>query len=170
MTIDSANFLTIDIGGLYWHRFFPHEYIGDDGKTYAYSPDEINKAMADFQTWIVDRYGDQHEDGPVGTGVQRSHPQIAAQPQGSGGTTTQQPSAPAQGHSGQRETRADRFPALPNWTCDKCNGLCGRKARTGNMSSDAAVCLGKCKDGRYVYTVGWLDEDGDDVPAPTEDF
>ena len=78
----------------------------------------------------------------------------------------QPPSAPAQGGSkgsGQQqqgETRAEKFPVLEGWKCDECGGPVGRRAATGNMKNDAAVCLGTCKDGRWAHTVDWLDEQG----------
>ena len=63
----------------------------------------------------------------------------------------------------QGESRADRFPLVVGWNCDICKGPVGRRAATGNMQSDSAVCLSKCNDdagnGRtWVHSVGWLDE------------
>ena len=57
---------------------------------------------------------------------------------------------------GQRETRADRFPLLEGWECDRCGGPVGRRLKTGRMTDDAAVCLGNCKDGNYVHSLGWV--------------
>lgn len=59
---------------------------------------------------------------------------------------------------GQQETRESKFPVLEGWECDRCGGPVGRRAATGNMSSDVAVCLGRCKDGRFVHSVAWLDD------------
>ncbi len=58
----------------------------------------------------------------------------------------------------QRETRDSKYPVVEGLTCDRCSGPVGRRAATGRMRSDAAVCLGRCKDGQYVHTVAWLDE------------
>ena len=78
-----------------------------------------------------------------------------------------QASQPSGGGGGQQfQSRAQKFPVVEGWACDECGGGVGRKAATGNMSSDAAVCLGKCKDGRYVHTVGWLDEEVKQTSAP----
>lgn len=73
--------------------------------------------------------------------------------------TNQGGSAPAQRVSGQSrgQSRADKYPLLEGWQCDNCGGPCGRYPKTGNMRSDKAVCLGSCKDGTFIHTVGWLD-------------
>lgn len=57
----------------------------------------------------------------------------------------------------QGDNRSTRFPAIAGWDCDICGGSCGVKPRTGRMRSDAVVCLGRCKDGDFVHTVGWLE-------------
>ncbi|MCC6156103.1 MAG: hypothetical protein IT367_20225 [Candidatus Hydrogenedentes bacterium] len=67
----------------------------------------------------------------------------------------QVPQQPQQGQQGQ--SRADKYPVISGWQCDSCGGPVGRRARTGNMRNDAAVCLGRCKDGQFVHTVAWLD-------------
>ena len=66
---------------------------------------------------------------------------------------------------GQRETRADKYPVVPGMQCDQCGGPVGRYPKTGRMTSDKGVCLGRCKDGQYVHTVGWLNDDESD-PEP----
>jgi hypothetical protein len=63
------------------------------------------------------------------------------------------------GGRGDGKSRADRYAEIPDLSCDICNGPVGRYPRTGNMRSDKAVCLGRCKDGDYVHTVAWLDDD-----------
>jgi len=75
------------------------------------------------------------------------------------------PRASGGGYGGRGSSRADRFPLIDGMKCDKCDGPVGRKARTGGMRNDAAICLGSCKepgrDGKeFAYTVGWLNEDG----------
>lgn len=65
--------------------------------------------------------------------------------------------------------RADRFPVIDGYQCDKCHGPVGRKAKQGGMRTDAVVCLGSCKeegkDGKqFTYTVGWCNDDG--TPGP----
>ena len=78
-------------------------------------------------------------------------------PQGGGGGQRR----PQQG--GRGETRATKYQQIDG-ECDICGGPVGRYPRTGNMRSDKAVCLGTCKDGDYIHTAFWLDEDngGDD--------
>ena len=65
---------------------------------------------------------------------------------------------------GQRETRADKYPVVPGMQCDICGGPVGRYPKTGRMTSDKGVCLGRCKDGQYVHTVGWLNDEPDAEP------
>ncbi len=67
---------------------------------------------------------------------------------------------------GRGETRADKYLEI-EWDggCDECGGPVGRYPQTGQMSSDKAVCLTKCKDGKYIHTVGWLDDGADGAPA-----
>jgi hypothetical protein len=69
-----------------------------------------------------------------------------------------QPQQQAQQGSGDHQTRADKYPLLEGWKCDRCGGPVGRRAATGRMRSDAAVCLGTCKDDQYIHSVGWLGE------------
>ncbi len=82
------------------------------------------------------------------------------------------PQQQQQGGGGQFQGRAGRHPLVEGWQCDMCNGPVGRKAQTGGMSSDSAVCLGKCTDpnpgqGRdYVHTVGWLDNEAPQTTVP----
>ena len=86
-------------------------------------------------------------------------------------TPQNRPQRPQSGGGGQRrpqqggrgQGRAERY-APVDGECDICGGPVGRYPRTGNMRSDKAVCLGTCKDGDYVHTAFWLDEDngGDD--------
>ncbi len=76
------------------------------------------------------------------------------------------PQQQPQGGGGQHQGRADKFPLLEGWVCDQCNGPVGRRAATGNMSSDAAVCLGKCKDGKYTHTVDWLNDETPQTTVP----
>jgi hypothetical protein len=78
----------------------------------------------------------------------------------------QQASRP-QGGQRQGNSRADKYPLIPDLMCDICHGPAGRYPRTGNMRSDKAVCLNQCKDGEYVHTITWLDEDDTgDFPEP----
>ena len=67
----------------------------------------------------------------------------------------QAPQQPPQGQQGQ--SRADKYPVVEGMQCDVCGGPVGRYPRTGNMRSDKAVCLGRCKDGQFVHTVAWMD-------------
>ncbi len=67
--------------------------------------------------------------------------------------------------------RAERYPTIEGMKCDKCDGPVGKKAKTGGMRNDSAVCLGSCKDqgseGReFVHTVAWLKDDGTPLNAP----
>jgi hypothetical protein len=75
--------------------------------------------------------------------------------------------APAQGgsRSSGGQSRADKYPLLEGRTCDQCNGPVGRYPKTGAMRTDKAVCLGRCMDGKFVYSVGWLDDEPEAVPA-----
>ena len=78
------------------------------------------------------------------------------------------PQAASRPQGGQRqgETRADKYPLLPDLMCDLCHGPAGRYPRTGNMRSDKAVCLGTCKDdNKFIHTITWLDEDD---PGPQQ--
>ncbi len=71
-----------------------------------------------------------------------------------------------QGNRGGQGGRSERYPRVDG-ECNICGGPVGRYPRTGNMRSDKAVCLGTCKDGDYVHTAFWLDDDNggfDDVP------
>jgi hypothetical protein len=89
--------------------------------------------------------------------------QPAQQPQ----NRPQQASRP-QGGQRQGNSRADKYPQIQGRICDVCEGPVGRYPRTGNMRSDKAVCLSACKDGDYVHTVYWIDDDDDtgDFPEP----
>ena len=62
------------------------------------------------------------------------------------------------GRGGRGEARSDKY-ARVDGECDICGGPVGRYPRTGNMRSDKAVCLGRCKDGDFIHTAFWLDED-----------
>lgn len=91
----------------------------------------------------------------------KSFPQggdVQPAPQGGPPARVQAPVAPQQApQRPQGQGRAERYPLIEGWACDVCNGPCGVYAKTGNMRSDKVVCLGRCKDGQYVHTVGWLD-------------
>ncbi len=76
------------------------------------------------------------------------------------------PQQQPQGGGGQHQSRAQKNPPLDGWECDVCNGPVGRKVMTGGMSSDSAVCLSKCKDGRFVHTVGWLNDEAPQTTVP----
>lgn len=74
---------------------------------------------------------------------------------------TRQAAGPPQAQrpqQGQTPTRAEKY-ARVEGECDVCHGPIGRYPRTGNMRSDKAVCLGKCRDGNFVHTVRWLDDE-----------
>lgn len=157
---DTGTYLGVEIDGIYWHVEIPVSGNDEDGKTVWLSTPQILERMASTHDWLRNRYGEvlskstsKANDGAASSG----------------------------GRSGQ--SRADRYPVLPDWSCDQCDGAVGRYPKTGQMRSDKAVCLGKCMDGgKYVHTVGWLDEGDaspqpvaagpreDDGPAPTEDF
>jgi hypothetical protein len=88
---------------------------------------------------------------------QQQRPQQGQRPpQGRGGP--QRGGRPTQ-RGGGGQTRASQYPVVPGWACDICGGPCGRYPRTGNMTADKVVCLSTCKDGQFIHTVGWLDED-----------
>jgi hypothetical protein len=73
------------------------------------------------------------------------------------------------GRSGQRggggQSRKERYEETDG-ECDICGGPVGIYPRTGNMRSDKIVCLGKCKDDKYVHTVAWVDASDDGGYAP----
>ncbi len=103
-------------------------------------------------------------DAAKAAGATEVAPTPAPQQQPPAAAPAQPQRAPQQGGGGQFQGRTARFPVVEGWQCDVCNGAVGRKAMTGGMSSDSAVCLGTCKDGKYVHTVGWLNEE---VPQTT---
>lgn len=136
-------------------------------------------ARAETAILVWNRLAGEYPEGDLGDAgghlveqarAQGAVPQGTPQPQ----TRTAAPAQASQPSGGgqQFQSRGQRFPLVAGWTCDECGGEVGRKAATGNMSSDAAVCLSKCKDGKYVHTVGWLDNvpevgtdiDPDDLP------
>ena len=73
-----------------------------------------------------------------------------------GQAAPQQRSAPAQGRSAQPGKATASI--LDDWECDNCGGPVARKVKTGKMSSDAAICAGDCKDGRFPHHIGWLND------------
>lgn len=59
---------------------------------------------------------------------------------------------------GNGQQRADKYAPAVGYSCDICGGPCGIYPRTGNMRSDKVVCLGRCKDDKFVHTVAWMDD------------
>ena len=84
----------------------------------------------------------------------QNRPQGRPAPRGGGGQR--------RGGGGKGQSRADRFEVYAGEFCDECDGPVGVYPMTGNMRSPKLVCLGRCKDGEYVHTVRWLDEDEPD--------
>ncbi len=146
------------------------------------SPERVDEAM-NIWNLLTDAYPERDPNATGGhlvgaakaAGATEVAPAPAPQPQPPAAAPAQPQRAPQQqpqGGGGQYQSRAQKNPPLDGWVCDVCNGPVGRKAMTGGMSSDSAVCLGTCKDGKYVHTVGWLDNvpevgtdiDPDDLP------
>ncbi len=125
---------------------------------------------------LADKYPDRYGENPghlveaaKAAGATEAAPAPAPQQQPPAAAPAQPQRAPQQqrqGGGGQFQGRTARFPVVEGWQCDVCNGAVGRKAMTGGMSSDSAVCLGTCKDGKYVHTVGWLDNEAPQTTVP----
>ena len=106
----------------------------------------------------ITKFGGPPEDSEPAYQPPRQEPPPRGQqrpPQRQGGVRPQQ-------GGGRGETRATKYAEIEGMMCDICHGPVGRYPRTGNMRSDKAVCLGRCKDGDFIHTVTWLDEDNYD--------
>ncbi len=135
----------------------------------------IDRAAEGVLVWnlLADQYPDRYGETPghlveaaKAAGATVVAPAPAPQQQTPAAASPQPQRAPQQGGGGQFQGRTARFPVVEGWQCDVCNGPVGRKAMTGGMSSDSAVCLGTCKDGKYVHTVGWLDNEAPQTTVP----
>lgn len=153
MSDDGVSYIGFEMGRFYAHIVIDDFYYDEKNeRLYRDERGRVKRAL-DTAQWAEQEFADIFAKTPA--------------PSPSTGKQANGRSGGSQGRSGQfrgrGETRADKFPRLEGWECDQCQGPVGRRAATGNMKSDAAVCLGTCKDGQYVYTVGWLDDE--EVPA-----
>ena len=89
----------------------------------------------------------------------RQGAQAPRQPAAGGNAQPRAPQArggrPAQ-PAGQGDGRR-RFPFISGYTCPRCGGACGVRARTGRQQHDSVVCLGVCENERgYPLEVAQL--------------